>query len=91
MQGTSNFQANALVFPNPTSGLLTFRNTSSQTQVYQVSLTNLQGKTLFKVQWKLAGNEDRIMDLTGFPTGLYLLQVSNLTIGTSKLFKIFLK
>ena len=56
------------VFPNPVSNHLNFESS----QEYHIELLTLSGKQLFQ-----ADSKKRMIEMAGFPQGIYLLKVSN--------------
>jgi len=69
------------VFPNPTSGYLTVR----AAKTLQGRLFDLTGQELMQVD--LADRETQL-DLSGFPSGTYLLQLKDPTAKATRTFKV---
>lgn len=61
---------NIKIYPNPTNNLL---NIKSDHQVTSFDLYTTTGKILHKAQWTNTNNVE--IDLSGYPSGLYLLQI----------------
>ena len=88
VESSSNLVINVQLYPNPSSGLIYFENTSGSTQDLQWTISSAQGKTLETGQWKAQGYEKRTLDLSTQPSGLYFILVENLSTGATELFKI---
>jgi hypothetical protein len=66
----------AVVWPNPTSGLLQWSGVLSQEGYYTVSVLNLTGVEVFRQTLDLqAGTQQFGLDLSALPQGTYLLRV----------------
>jgi hypothetical protein len=64
----------ASIFPNPTNGFLNIKFKQSITSGYCWKICNLQGKAI--ISGKTEGNMK--LDLTGLPSGIYLLDLPGL-------------
>jgi PKD repeat protein len=61
------------IFPNPTSDFLTLRLTSMPPKEINLILTDISGRIL--QTFYANGNEDRHLDVSGFESGVYFLQL----------------
>lgn len=66
------------IFPNPIKTQLNLRIQSRRPGEYQLRLLNLQGQTLLEHHMALAAGEQRQeIEVSSFPTGVYMLQVTD--------------
>jgi hypothetical protein len=65
------------VFPNPTSGVFTLNVANAVTGDLDISVTNLQGQTVYRKLVKSILNYQETIDLTDYAKGLYILKVNN--------------
>lgn len=75
----TNDLANAIqlaLFPNPSSGLSTLQATFGQKTDVQVEILNATGQRLWVTSANAVENLSQPLDLTQFPSGLYLVRVS---------------
>lgn len=63
------------VYPNPTNGPLYIRGTAEMKTTVPLKLFSAGGKLLLNINITRAGTGERILDLTGFPEGVYLLEI----------------
>ncbi|NSW94617.1 MAG: T9SS type A sorting domain-containing protein, partial [Bacteroidales bacterium] len=69
-----------IVYPNPTSGLLTVESPDKDEKVYTINLINSSGQVVLNKTYTVIGGKFEI-DLSGVSDGFYLLQIrTNLTI-----------
>ncbi|MDI9337785.1 MAG: glycine-rich protein [Alphaproteobacteria bacterium] len=75
------------LYPNPTSNQITLNVGGSETKL-QVRLVTEQGRYLFSKEVILDNYRNVVLDLSGYPAGVYLLKVNGTTVqGTLKLIK----
>jgi hypothetical protein len=58
------------IFPNPTTGRIEFQ-TSGNELLNRIEIFNIQGKPVLSINYPL----DNLLDLTGFPDGIYLIRL----------------
>lgn len=76
----TNFnQQNLSVFPNPTRGIFTLKVEIEETnERLKIAIYNLNGKEVFSEEIIIREtNIKKQIDLSGFPTGTYLLHISS--------------
>ncbi len=76
------------IYPNPSSGMVNVQVTDLSTGNYNLGLYSLEGKLL--IQQSLPANNALKIDLTNYPTGMYIFSVTN-TAGESISVKRFTK
>jgi hypothetical protein len=65
------------VFPNPTSGVFTLDVANAVTGDLDISVTSLQGQSVYSKFVKSVMSYQETIDLSGFAKGLYLMKVNN--------------
>jgi hypothetical protein len=65
------------VLPNPSNGVVTVNFNASKEETYTVQVTNTLGQAVFSEKLSnFSGQYTRKIDLTGFGSGMYLLNIS---------------
>jgi hypothetical protein len=64
-------------YPNPTQGLFTLAVTNAQVMDLNITVTNIQGQTVYQNQVKSVLNYQENIDLSSFAKGMYFLKVNN--------------
>jgi hypothetical protein len=73
---TSGLQENLILFPNPTDGNIFLQPSLSAESMLEMRIVDMSGKVLAQQQSKLySGTEIQTFDLTGYTSGMYILQV----------------
>jgi len=67
------------IFPNPVSDVLNFKVNLKQGENYQISIFDLNGKTIKSLMFEhmASGDQERSIDLTNFKKGIYLLRLTS--------------
>lgn len=72
-----NLQINN-IYPNPTSGLISFKVHARNTEVCTVTITDITGRMVLTSEHMVyTGDNNMKADITGQPAGLYLLQLKS--------------
>jgi len=75
----------AVIFPNPSSGIFNLNLSSPGQGIADVFITDLNGRKMFSKQYQVSLNSTQFkFDLTGYPKGIYVFMV---TINGSNLSK----
>jgi hypothetical protein len=72
----STFSTDIVIYPNPTTGVFTM--TFAQDGPFVVNIMSVDGKVIASEQ-RTNGNAPQSFDLSGYPKGVYLLEVQNAT------------
>lgn len=65
------------IFPNPTSGMVNFEFEATTNFDAKISLARADGQTVLSVNQAITkGSQTLQLDMTNYPTGLYILQVT---------------
>lgn len=75
VQFTDAFKPEAMLYPNPTTGLVSLNLTSLPVGIYAVSLVNATGQTLCTQQ--LAAGQEHVLDLSALPLGTYVVRIAD--------------
>ena len=73
-------ELNVTAFPNPTKNNLNVRLALTTNQTYSFKLYDMQGRSFFYAEQELgpdAGSDFQV-DMSGFPAGMYMLEVSDM-------------
>ncbi|MEQ8910037.1 MAG: T9SS type A sorting domain-containing protein [Vicingaceae bacterium] len=73
----SNIEDNVSVFPNPTTGIITLKNTQGFSKQAQVQVYDLKGKLLYQTAINREGIEEVTLQLDQLSNGLYILQIQD--------------
>ena len=73
----SSLSSSVNVFPNPTSGVFTLNVANAVTSDLNISVTNLQGRSVYQKLVKSVMSYQETIDLTARAKGLYLQKVNN--------------
>ena len=65
------------VYPNPNSGVFTLDVQSSIVSDLNITVSNIQGKTVYQNNVNSVINHNETIDLTSFAKGMYFLKVNN--------------
>ena len=79
---------NMNLFPNPSTGLVTISNNNSS-EIFNLEVTDLEGRTILVAEKAINGNSNYQLDLTGKESGVYLVKVFNTT--SKKTFRVVLQ
>lgn len=66
---------NLVLFPNPSSGILTIQGESKTTEILEVVVTNISGQVILETQ-KMSGI-DATLNFSDFPNGIYFVTISD--------------
>lgn len=67
---------NLIIYPNPGNGFITLKNISTNSSgLIRYNIYNLQGYHILDGYFR--GNSDQYIDLTGYPSGIYLIVVNS--------------
>jgi hypothetical protein len=72
--------ASLQVYPNPSDGVFTVSVNSTKVSDLNISVTNIQGQTVYRNEVKSALNYQETIDLTRYAKGMYFLKVNNRVI-----------
>ncbi|MEM1327506.1 MAG: alpha-amylase family glycosyl hydrolase [Bacteroidota bacterium] len=75
-----NRVSNWLIYPNPSSCMMTIELPADYRGDYQFQLTDISGKTTRRGQLDAIGSDRIPFDLTGLPKGVYFLKVQDLGV-----------
>jgi len=62
-------------YPNPTSGEITILAESIRKEDMYIRITNLVGQSVYTDQLLQTTVYSKVLDLRGFPNGMYIMQV----------------
>ncbi len=79
---------NMNLHPNPSTGLINISNSNSS-EVFNLEVTDLEGRTVLVAEKAINGNSNYQLDLTGKESGVYLVKVFNTT--SKKTFRVVLQ
>ena len=81
-----NRGAELLLSPNPSTGVFSLRINEAVSAETTVTICDLRGKTVLVRSMQLSAGKAELIDMTGFPKGIYLVKIQNERIsGVSKL------
>ncbi len=63
------------VFPNPTTDKVNLRVEKAGTENLEVTLLNIDGKTVYEGVWLRFMDAQKVIDMQGLPAGIYLLRL----------------
>jgi len=67
----------AVIFPNPSSGIFNLNLSSPGQGIADISITDLNGKKLLSKQFKVNLTSTQFnFDLTGYPKGIYVFMAT---------------
>ena len=65
------------IYPNPATDRLTIRMNSQNIKSFGVSMTDLYGNLVQKLQFNATGNQEHQLNLAGLNNGMYLIRVTD--------------
>ena len=71
------FEGKLAVYPNPTKSQVTIDLSNTTSDDYSISFSNILGEEIYFYQGFLNGTFKKNVDLSSFPKGIYLLNISN--------------
>ena len=72
-----NLTSSLKVYPNPNNGVFTLEVQNSAAIALNISVTNIQGQTIYQNTVESVMNHRQTINLTGFAKGLYFLKVNH--------------
>jgi Secretion system C-terminal sorting domain len=63
------------MFPNPTTDKVNLRVEKAGTENLEVTLLNIDGKTVYEGVWLRFMDAEKVIDMQGLPAGIYLLRL----------------
>ncbi len=76
------------VYPTVTSSTVSVYASIDNNEQNNITITDIAGKTIFKTIDIISNNQPKEIDLSGFVSGLYLINISNAVLGTTQTFKV---
>jgi hypothetical protein len=87
IQVYAGYSSRMTLYPNPTSGLLNMQIQSAETQDMQIRVMNMLGEVLYTEKLNvISGTQQKALDFTGYPKGIYILQVLTKTESAAQRF-----
>ena len=71
------FEGKLAVYPNPTKSQVTIDLSNTTSDDYSISFSNILGEEIYFYQAFVNGTFKKNVDLSSFPKGIYLLNISN--------------
>ena len=71
------FNGSVEVFPNPSNGKITLEMNEVNNDIYNVTINNLLGQSVYSSEGYIHGFYKKNIDITKFGKGVYLIEVSN--------------
>ena len=76
------------LYPTVTSSSVSVYASIDNNEKNNITITDIAGKTIFKTNDIISNNQPKEIDLSGFVSGLYLINISNAVLGTTQTFKV---
>ena len=71
------FNGSVEVFPNPSNGKITLEMNEVNNDIYNVTINNLLGQSVYSSEGYIHGFYKKNIDITKFGKGTYLITISN--------------